>query len=270
MESLLQELIDKHEDWRIEDSSIVHEHDCRSCGMLCCTNTSPIFMSPYDVYRIATDHMAQRLFRIRTSHDLFTPANVMRRPMLLYMLGSDSNIPLTVVNMIEVQGTRFCPFLMTTRIRSTLLGSQEEGPITAVCGIEHIKPAICAPFPIGRVARIPLETSFQGAEYYLICNEKERCIKHRTGEGLTAKEFLERRNMPEIYAQGDTCRGYLDRIRNEFQGQVRYMLGLSLYDIDLPAVDLGKSVVEITKMRVSFADHLRAIREIMDEHTCKA
>jgi Fe-S-cluster containining protein len=113
------------------------EFKCKACGK-CCKHREDLLLTPYDMYRIASDLG-------RTPEEIFT------RYCHFYE-GATSHLP--VVRVIPVPPNNACPFLRNKK-----------------CSIHEKKPVVCRVFPLARI----YETEGGCAKFAKFVNNGVRC-----------------------------------------------------------------------------------------------
>ena len=132
---------------------------CAQCGK-CCRNRNDILLSPFDICRIA-------------KHTGESVEEVIGKYGLLY-IGDTSKVPLVMLKMRKDTGE--CPFLKDNR-----------------CSIHMGKPAVCALFPLGRVAMRDKENTHAIKLSYVLqpvtCGAKDET--HTPREWMTGFDLAE-------------------------------------------------------------------------------
>jgi len=253
-----KELVEKYEQIRVGPDDPVYEYGCIRCGGICCFNTD-VLINPYDVWRIVTDDTTADLLGINTSHDLYTPANRLRRPLMNYYLGPSSGLPLACINMIELnENLRRCPFLAPVKIVKSkedkaklalgrlveigFLEADTGGP-ASLCVLEKAKPTVCRAYPLGRMGTNPkAEEGWPKMEYIWV--EAEHCKPYRKpGKKMTVMEYVRKHELDRLYAMSDEIQKWHEKLSKKTSNPAeRLLAGLVLYDFDLlflPQLDIS-------------------------------
>ena len=118
MDQRLKEILDNFEKIQIglDDT---FRFRCTMCGK-CCRNREDILLNPFDLYRLAKGLG-------------IAPEEVVDKYCDVY-IGNSSRFPIVRLNSVGVD--KRCPFLEGNR-----------------CSVHHVKPTVCALFPLGRYVK---------------------------------------------------------------------------------------------------------------------
>ncbi len=158
MDQRLKEILDNFEKMQIglDDT---FRFRCTMCGK-CCRNREDILLNPFDLYRLAKGLG-------------IAPEEVVDKYCDVY-IGNSSRFPIVRLNSVGVD--KRCPFL--------------EGNC---CSVHHVKPTVCALFPLGRYVKCePGNRKLSDKTEYILqpitCGDKK--------ENHTVREWLEQSHIP--------------------------------------------------------------------------
>ena len=237
---------------------------CNVSGSCCRTDVS---INPYDVWRLVHDKEAAAKLGIRTTSDLFGGD----QPYFSIYLGSVSRLPQAmIVNRPSDKhgGATVCPFLTPIGDFVPLLGIRprltvDNKPMNG-CGIYEGRPTVCRSYPFGRLA-----VRGDGQPENKIIDNREACVPcysgFRDGPKIPLRQWLKDTGTEEGWRNSDLVSRLHDKICEIKSEDLRFLVGMLLYNFDYPRASQELETEEIERLRPpTFEQHITNVATLVD------